>query len=114
MTLNQTRPSAPTGHPIRHYDIPNAVCEPVPGQQPNGDPACKTPTGPLPPLVLPNPALTALPHSVAVDRKGRVWYTGEASERVGYLDPAKAKAGTTQGFHDAPGPVNEFGRAPAP
>jgi len=51
---------------------------------------------------------------VAVDRKGRVWYTGEASETVGYLDPAQAQAGTASGFHDTPGPVNEFGRTLAP
>jgi hypothetical protein len=51
---------------------------------------------------------------VAVDREGRVWYTGEASERIGYLDPAKAKENTTDGFRDAPGPVNQFGRALAP
>jgi streptogramin lyase len=114
MTLNPAAPFAATGHTIEHYDIPNAVCEAVPGQVPNGDPACANPTGPLPPLTLPNPALTTLPHSVAVDRKGRVWYTGEASERVGYLDPTKAENKTKKGFTDAPGPVNEFGRSLAP
>src|SRR3954470_13750204 len=113
MTLDPTAPFA-AKPAIAHYNIPGAVCESVPGQAPNGDPACAKPTGPLPPLVLPNPALTTLPHSVAVDRKGRVWYTGEASERVGYLDPAKAKSGTTNGFVDTPGPINEFGRRLAP
>src|SRR3954470_6284606 len=113
MTLDPTAPFA-AKPAIAHYNIPGAVCESVPGQAPNGDPACAKPTGPLPPLVLPNPALTTLPHSVAVDRKGRVWYTGEASERVGYLDPAKAQEGTTKGFEDAAGPVNEFKRSLAP
>src|SRR3954468_3496294 len=114
MTLDQTAPFTAKPSSILHYDIPNAVCETVPGQVPNGDPACQTPTGPLPPLVLPNPALTTLPHSVAIDREGRVWYTGEASERIGYLDPAKANPNTTDGFRDAPGPKNQFGRALAP
>jgi streptogramin lyase len=114
LSLDPTTPFSTDTHKILHYNIPNAVCEAVPGQAPNGDPACATPTGPLPPLVLPNPALTTLPHSVAVDREGRVWYTGEASERVGYLDPAKAEPKTTKGFVDAPGPMNEFGRALAP
>src|SRR4051812_42972686 len=114
MTLDQTAPFTAKPSSILHYDIPNAVCEPVPGQAPNGDPACATKTGPLPPLVLPNPALTTLPHSVAIDREGRVWYTGEASERIGYLDPAKANPNTTDGFRDAPGPKNQFGRALAP
>ena len=113
MTLDPTAPFSAVPS-LAHYNIPGAVCEAVPGQKPNGDPACATPTGPLPPLVLPNPALTTLPHSVAVDRKGRVWYTGEASERVGYLDPAKAQDGTGKGFEDAPGPKNEFGRVLAP
>src|SRR3954452_10399924 len=112
MTLDQSKPFGGTPGSIKHYNIPNPVVEPVPGQAPNtcgnpGQPAC-------PPLVLPNPALTTLPHSVAVDRKGRVWYTGEASETIGYLDPAKAHAGTTDGFEDTPGPVNEFGRKLAP
>src|SRR3954452_6864033 len=113
MTLDPTAPFSAHSS-IAHYNIPNAVCEAVPGQPPNGDPACAKPTGPLPALTLPNPALTTLPHSVAVDRKGRVWYTGEASERVGYLDPAKAEQNTTKGFTDAPGPVNEFNRSLAP
>jgi len=112
MTLDQSKPFGGTPGSIKHYNIPNPVREFVPGQNPNtcgnpGQPAC-------PPLVLPNPALTTLPHSVAVDRKGRVWYTGEASERVGYLDPAKAEQNTTKGFTDAPGPVNEFNRSLAP
>src|SRR3954469_17050029 len=113
MTLDPTAPFS-AASTIAHYNIPNAVCEAVPGQPPNGDPACAKPTGPLPPLTLPNPPLTTLPHSVAVDRKGRVWYTGEASERVGYLDPAVAEKNTTKGFTDAPGPVNEFNRSLAP
>jgi streptogramin lyase len=114
MTLDPTAPFSQDGHSILHYNIPSPVCEPVPGQTPNGDPNCATPNGPLPPLTLPNPALTTLPHSVAVDRKGRVWYTGEASETVGYLDPATARPNTTDGFEDAPGPINEFGRRLAP
>ena len=99
-------PVLPGTQHIDHYNIPNPVQEPTPGAQP--------PTGgggiqPLPPV-----ATTTLPHSVALDREGRVWYTGEASETVGYLDPAKAVRNTTEGFTDTPGPVNEFGRALAP
>jgi streptogramin lyase len=110
LTLGQTRPFADTSS-VEHYVIPNPVPEFVPGQ-----PKCTPPAGQL--LCadgqLPNPAMTALPHSVAVDRRGRVWYTGEANERVGYLDPAKAKAGTSEGFVDTLGPKNEFGRELAP
>jgi streptogramin lyase len=114
MTLDQADPFSAIPHHISHYNIPSPVCEAVPGQTPNGDPNCQGAPSILPPLVLPNPALTTLPHSVAVDRKGRVWYSGEASETVGYLDPTKAHENTQDGFHDTPGPKNEFGRALAP
>jgi streptogramin lyase len=112
MTLDAETPFAANAHTVKHYKIPNPVEEFVPGQARNncgrpGLPACPVGT-------LPNPAITALPHSVALDHHGRVWYTGEANERVGYLDPAQAVANTTQGFHDTAGPVNEFGRALAP
>jgi streptogramin lyase len=111
LTLGQTRPFADDAHRIDHYVIPNPVEEFVPGEPP-----CTPAPGQLlcAEGALPNPATTALPHSVAVDRRGRVWYTGEANERVGYLDPAKAKPNTKEGFVDAAGPVNEFGRALAP
>ena len=113
MTLDQTRPYSADGHVIKHYVIPLPPDQPpefVPGTPlcgGAGQPVCG-------PMVLPNPALTALPHSVAVDRKGRVWYTGEASERIGYLDPSQARPNTTDGFHDTAGPDNEFRRALAP
>jgi streptogramin lyase len=105
MTLDAASPFTGLVTP-KHYNIPNPVQEPTPGAQP--------PTGGGGIQPLPAVATTTLPHSVALDRKGRVWYTGEASETVGYLDPAKAVPNTTEGFTDTPGPVNEFGRALAP
>jgi streptogramin lyase len=114
MTLDPEKPFSPVPAKLRHYNIPNPVQEFVPGGQPTppcggaGQPACK------PAQPLPNPALTTLPHSVALDRQGRVWYSGEASERIGYLDPKKATPNTTDGFVDTPGPENEFGRTLAP
>jgi streptogramin lyase len=110
LTLAQTRPFADTSR-LDHYVIKNPVPEFIPGE-----PKCTPPAGQqlCADGQLPNPAMTALPHSVAVDRRGRVWYTGEANERVGYLDPAKATPGTTDGMVDAAGPKNEFGRELAP
>jgi streptogramin lyase len=116
LTLNQADPfgSLPMKD-IQHYRIPipnGTPPEAVPGQPVNN---CGNPGQvKCPPLVLPNPAVTTLPHSVAVDRKGRVWWTGEASETVGYLDPANAKNGTSEGFRWAEGPINEFNRRLAP
>jgi streptogramin lyase len=105
MTLDAAHPFTTILAP-RHYNIPNPVSESTPGAQP--------PSGGGGIQPLPVTATTTLPHSVALDGKGRVWYTGEASETVGYLDPAKAVPNTTDGFTDTPGPVNEFGRALAP
>ncbi|MEY2535135.1 MAG: virginiamycin lyase, partial [bacterium] len=110
LALDQSRPFSGTSHTIDHYNIPSAVTETIPGE-----PLCPAPGEQrCAPPNLPNPQTTALPHSVAVDRKGRVWYTGEATEKVGYLDPAKARPGTTLGFHEAAGPVNDFKRSLAP
>jgi streptogramin lyase len=106
LTLDAARPFLPGTQHIVHYNIPNPVQEPTPGAEPG--------TGGTGIKPLPAVATTALPHSVALDRKGRVWYSGEASERIGYLDPAKAVPNTTEGFTDTPGPENEFGRALAP
>ena len=112
MTLDQKNPFGVIPKPL-HYNIPNPVLEATPGAQPSNcggpsQPQCP-PAAPLPPV-----ANTTLPHSVAIDRLGRVWYTGEASETVGYLDQAKAVPNKTAGFHDTPGPENEFGRNLAP
>jgi streptogramin lyase len=105
MTLDAASPFT-TLPALKHYNIPNPVVEPTPGAQPG--------TGGTGIQPLPATALTTLPHSVALDRKGRVWYSGEASERIGYLDPTQAIPNTTAGFTDTAGPVNEFGRALAP
>jgi streptogramin lyase len=112
MTLDQKNPFGVVPKPL-HYNIPNPVLESTPGST---NTSCGGPGQLECPPVSPLPAVanTTLPHSVAIDRKGRIWYTGEASETVGYLDPAKAVPNKTQGFHDTPGPKNEFGRALAP
>jgi streptogramin lyase len=110
MTLDQTRPYSGTSQTIDHFNIPSFVEEFVPGQ-----PLCPAPgaTTCEPPAV-PNPMRTSLPHSVAVDRNNRVWFTEEAAEKVGYLDIASARPGTTNGFHETDGPVNDFERSLAP
>jgi streptogramin lyase len=110
LTLDQTRPFSGTSHTIEHYNVPSSVTETIPGE-----PLCPLPgeTTCLPPN-LPNPQKTSLPHSVTVDRKNRVWFTEEATEKVAYLDLANARPGTSQGFHEAPGPINDFKRALAP
>jgi hypothetical protein len=52
---------------------------------------------------------TAVPHSVNVGPDGKVWFTELATAKVGWLDPAQASAGTTQGMHEIGLGTNDFG-----
>jgi virginiamycin B lyase len=69
-----------------------------------------------PPVVRPTePALaTSSPHSVAVDARGLVWFSEEENAALGYLDPARARAGTSEGMTEVPLPNNEFREQAAP
>jgi streptogramin lyase len=106
LTLDTARPYTESAiAAIDHFEIPSSVEEFTPGAAPcAGPPACP----------LPNPAKTSLPHSVQIDPHGRVWFTEEATEKVGYLDPAKAEPNTTEGMVEADGPTNDFKRSLAP
>ena len=57
---------------------------------------------------------TSSPHSVAVDPLGRVWFSEEENASLGYLDPAAAHSGTTDGVAEVQLPDNEFGEQAAP
>ena len=59
-------------------------------------------------------ALGSSPQSIAVDSKGRVWFTEEQTHQLGFLDPAKASPGTTNGITELPIPNNDFGREAFP
>ena len=119
LTYDGTGPFGLPAEAPLHYNIPHPVIESLPGSGApacgaQGEPAC-TPSQPGQPIQpIPAAAPTTLPHSVAIDGKGRVWYTGEASETVGYLDPAIATPNTSVGFEDTAGATNEFGRRLAP
>ncbi|MDQ2911271.1 MAG: hypothetical protein M3R39_09705, partial [Actinomycetota bacterium] len=56
----------------------------------------------------PGGAVTAVPHSLALDRQGRVWFTEAATGKIGRLDPALAVPETTNGFTEFALPPNEF------
>ena len=60
------------------------------------------------------PIVTSNPHSVAVDRRGLVWFTESATGKVGLLDPAAAAAGTTAGIAEFDLPDTDFGTAAGP
>ena len=53
--------------------------------------------------------VTSAPHSVAIDRGGRVWFTELATHKAGYLEPSRRQAGTTQGMHEIELGKNAFG-----
>ena len=57
---------------------------------------------------------TSIPHSIAVGLDGKVWFTEQAMRQVGWLDPAKAVPGTTQGMHEVLIGNNEFGARTQP
>ncbi len=104
LTLDTTRPYASSTIDIKHFNIPSGIEEFTPGV-----PECRG-AG----CAVPNPVVTSLPHSVQIDPRGRVWFTEEATEKLGYLDPEQAKPGTTDGMHEVDGPVNDFKRRLAP
>ena len=58
--------------------------------------------------------VTSIPHSVSVAPDGKVWFTEQATRKVGWLDPGQAVAGTTQGMHEILIGLNEFGARTQP
>ena len=54
------------------------------------------------------------PRGLAVDRSGRVWFTEAASGRIGLLDPAAARPGTSAGIRELALSADEFGARPQP
>jgi hypothetical protein len=105
ITFDQSRPYDTATLTIRHYDIPSFTEQFVPGCAP-GEVNVRCPLG--------NPVRTSMPHSLQIDRAGRVWFAGEATDKLGYLDPAKATPGTTDGMVEADTPFNDFRRPLAP
>jgi streptogramin lyase len=86
-------PFEAAGMHIAHYAIPSAVRVAPPG---------------LPEIS------TSSPHSVAVDELGRVWFSEEETSKLGFLDPARARPGTTDGMTELDLPNNEFREAISP
>ena len=78
---------------IVHYTIPSAPQVVPPGQ---------------------SGLATSSPHSVAVDELGRVWFSEEENASLGYLDPAHAHPGSTDGMVEVALPNNEFREQVAP
>ena len=88
-------PWSPSASTLRHYKIPSAV---------------ET----VEPELSRTPILTSNPHSLALDRRGRIWFTESATGKLGALDPAQAVANTTAGMQEIDVPRNEFGGEAVP
>jgi streptogramin lyase len=110
LAVDPTRPYNASAVDIQHFDIPSGAPEfdiglplcPAPGQT-----SC-TPPG------IPNPVISSAPHSLSIDREGRVWFSEELTRKMAYLDPTVAKPGTTDGIHEFDLDTNDFNRTPAP
>jgi streptogramin lyase len=88
LALDPTRPFAESLARVRHFPIPSSVENPVPGI---------------------GVVRTSAPHAIVIDPRGRVWFTEEATGKVGFLDPRQADAGTSAGMREFAVPDNEFG-----
>jgi streptogramin lyase len=93
LSPGQARPYSPSTAQLEHFDIPSRELVEDPGQP---------------------PVETSAPHSLALDPEGRVWFSEEATAKVAFLDPARARPGTSQGFTEFPLPTTEFGGRAAP
>jgi streptogramin lyase len=82
LTLDATNPyDAGTSH-LDNYKIPSF------------DPVVQS--AELSPLIL----ATSAPHSVAVDRHDRVWFTENATSKIGIIDQSQAMPGTSKGIRE--------------
>src|SRR3954462_5857791 len=58
--------------------------------------------------------MTSLPLSVAVDGRGRVWFSESALSSIAWLDPEQAKPNTSQGFSEVELPHRAFRSVASP
>jgi streptogramin lyase len=89
LTPDVTHPFAAGGVRLRHHAIPSGV-----------------PT--IEPELSRTEIITSVPHSVAIDRRGIVWFTESATAKLGALEPA------TGDIREVDVPRNEFGGEATP
>jgi streptogramin lyase len=90
-----TEPHAAATASLDHFTIPSAVAVDEPE-------------------LAPGVVMTSAPHSVAVDGRGRVWFTETATGKLGMLDPAAAEPRTSKGMREFALPDTPFGTAAVP
>ena len=95
LTPDVTQPYLAGAATLRHYKVPSGIVVEEPE-------------------LSATPIVTSNPHSVAVDRRGLVWFTESATGKVGVLDPVAGVAGTTAGIAEFDLPDTDFGTAASP
>src|SRR4051794_19113253 len=97
LRFDQAEPyKASAGH-LEHFAIPSGISQQDPALVPGGA-----------------TFFSSVPHSLVIDRHGRVWFSEEATAKIGQLDPDKASPGTTNGMSEFTLKRNDFGRDPVP
>ncbi|HWT24353.1 MAG TPA: hypothetical protein VN213_12685, partial [Solirubrobacteraceae bacterium] len=95
LTPDPARPYAAAGARLRHYRVPSGVLLEEPE-------------------LSPIPVVTSNPHSIAIDRRGLVWFTESATAKLGVLDPEAAVPDTPAGIAEFELPRTDFGTAANP
>src|SRR3954452_15497840 len=95
LRLDQAEPFKASAASLEHFTIPSGV------QQ-------------VDPALSPQPFTSSTPHSLALDRHGRIWFSEEGTGKIGLFDPERGRAGTTAGMREFTLQRNDFGRDPLP
>ena len=95
LTPDVSQPYTAGAATLRHYKVPSGIVVEEPE-------------------LFATPIVTSNPHSVAVDRRGLVWFTESATGKVGVLDPTAAQPGTSSGIDEFDLPATDFGTAASP
>jgi len=97
LVLDQTEPFKASAAKLDTFNIPSGITQVDPALVPGGV-----------------PFTSSVPHSLTVDRHGRVWFSEEATSKIGLLDPGAASPGTSNGIREFDLRTNDFGRTPIP
>src|SRR5204862_7760165 len=97
LTLDQAEPFKAATAKLDTYKIPSGIAQ-------------------VDPVLVPGGAtfFSSVPHSLKLDHHGNVWFSEEATSKVGMLDPEHGKPGTTDGMTEFTLQRNDFGRDPSP
>ena len=97
LRFDQAQPFKASAASLEHFPIPSGITQVDPALVPSGA-----------------EFFSATPHSLTVDRHGRIWWSEEATGKIGTLDPEKAVPNSSAGMREFALQRNDFGRDPLP